>query len=70
MKKVYYFVYISDDLAKDYPELNDLNSYSSGNSNGAFSDVYTFLDRQYFDVRKSVVQNLVEYAVRQSRSGY
>ncbi len=69
MKKVYYFLYTSDDLAKDYPELNDLNSYASGR-NGAFSDVYAFLDRQCFDVRKSVVQNLIEYAVKQSRSGY
>ncbi len=62
MKKIYHYLYTLDDLEeKDHPELHELDSYAS-DQNDSFRDVYSFLDRQYFDVSRSVVQNIVKYA--------
>jgi hypothetical protein len=63
MKKFYYYLYSSEDPDAD-PDLR--GSLASGRDD-TFSDVYSYLDKQSFDVSKSVIRNIIEFAARQSR---
>ncbi len=64
MKKSYHYFYMIDDLKPGHPDILELDSLLSS-ENSAFSDVYSFLDMQRFEIKKSVVSELIEYAVRQ-----
>jgi hypothetical protein len=66
MKKLYHYLYSSEDSEEDHPDVHDLELYEA-DQNEAFRDVFSFLDQQVFDVNKSVVQDLVEYAGKQVR---
>lgn len=66
MKKSYHFVYTLDHQEDGDPELLELDSWFPDEDKD-FRDVLSFLDKQKFDIRSSVIKKLVEFAGRQSR---
>jgi hypothetical protein len=65
MKKIYYYLFSPENYDSD-PELHSLDPYAL-DQDDTFSDVYSYLDKQVFDVNKSVIQKIIEFAARQSR---
>ncbi len=64
MKHNYHYVFKLDDFESHHPEYIDLDVLYSLSG---YNDVLSYLDRQKFDVRSSVVSKLVEYAGNQIR---
>ena len=64
MKKIYHYFYSVNDLVSCKNELFEIDSLFPGEES-AYNDVFAFLERQQFDIRRSVVKRLVEYAGRQ-----
>lgn len=64
MKKCYHYFYSVDGFVPGNTELVDADSFFP-DKNGIYRDVVALLDHQQFDIRKSVVSKLVEYAGKQ-----
>ncbi len=69
MKNNYHYFFILNDLVPGHVELIELTPFFSDDNND-FSDVLSFLDQQHFDINKSIINELVEYAGRQFKDYY
>ncbi len=67
MRHYYHYIFKLDDREKPHPEILDSGSLLSFNE---YDDVLSYLNRQSFDIRSSVVRNLVEYAGQQIRGSH
>lgn len=65
MKKSYHYLYTLNDLEDGHPEMLDID-FCDTEQSSSFRDVFLCLDKLHFDVSRSVIRRLVEYAEKQT----